>query len=257
MTDNTSNFNIQGLGVNVPKDKASSDPKVAAKEIETVFLSEFLKFALEQTSFGKDKFVSTYLPVITTEVAKSFSERGIGIGAFVLKSSNQLSVTSSDKAGNGSQAMSNEPPPPQPPLVKGGDSLHVTHHSSLPLNPPVSGRVSSGYGLRHDPIDGRLHAHNGIDIAVPEGTPVMPAAGGKVVYSGYAAGYGNCIVIEHDNGLTSLYAHNSINYVKAGEVVDENKVIALSGSTGRSTGPHLHFEVREKGLPVDPMGMFG
>lgn len=234
------------------QDKASSDPKTAAKEIETVFLSEFLKFALEQTSFGKDKFVSTYLPVITTEVAKSFSERGVGIGDFILKGSNQLSVTSSDKTSSGSQAMSNELKDKDPK-----DSLHVTHHPSLPLNPPVSGRVSSGYGMRHDPIDGRLHAHNGIDIAVPEGTPVMPAAGGKVVYSGYAAGYGNCVIIEHDNGLTSLYAHNSVNYVKAGEVVDANKVIALSGSTGRSTGPHLHFEVRKKGSPIDPMGLFG
>jgi murein DD-endopeptidase MepM/ murein hydrolase activator NlpD len=108
--------------------------------------------------------------------------------------------------------------------------------------------------LRHDPIDGKLRHHNGIDIAMPEGSPVKAAKEGKVIFSGLLSGYGNTVIVEHGNGLTSLYAHNSLNLVKEGDVVDKNSILALSGSSGRSTGPHLHFEVRKDGVAVDPMG---
>ena len=120
---------------------------------------------------------------------------------------------------------------------------------------PVSGRISSFYGLRVDPIDGTLKKHNGIDIAVSSGTKVRAVSSGKVVYSGYAKGYGNCVIIDHGNGFQTLYAHNSKNLVKTGQEVSQNTVIALSGSTGRVTGPHLHFEVRKDGKPVDPIAM--
>jgi murein DD-endopeptidase MepM/ murein hydrolase activator NlpD len=107
---------------------------------------------------------------------------------------------------------------------------------------PVNGVISSTVGLRYDPIDGTLRNHNGVDIAVPQGTPVKPVASGVVAYSGIRGGYGNIVIVEHDGGMTTLYAHNHVNLVATGDRVGTNTTIASSGSTGRSTGPHLHFE---------------
>ncbi len=120
--------------------------------------------------------------------------------------------------------------------------------SSGQLGWPVAGPVTSGYGSRW----GRMH--EGIDIAVGSGTPVHAAAAGTVVYAGWMEGYGNLIVIDHGNGLSTAYAHNSSLIVGQGAVVGTGYVIALSGSTGHSTGPHVHFEVRVNGAPVDPLG---
>ena len=114
------------------------------------------------------------------------------------------------------------------------------------LSWPVSGAVTSGFGTRW----GRMH--EGIDIAVPTGTAVHAAAGGTVVYAGWLEGYGNIVVIDHGNGLSTAYGHNSVLQVVQGSSVTAGSVIALSGSTGHSTGPHVHFEVRVNGVPVDP-----
>ncbi|MCC6345687.1 MAG: M23 family metallopeptidase [Nitrospirales bacterium] len=200
---------------------------------------------MEQTSFGKDKTVSSYLPFITGEMAESLAERGIGMGDFLLRNPALQEVV---EAGGEEAAAEN---------AQHSAGAASGKEEKERLRMPASGRVSSGYGVRHDPLDGKLKRHNGMDIALPEGTPVAPAAPGTVVFSGYSGGYGNCVIIEHGGGMTSLYAHNAENRVKTGEVVDTDTVIALSGSTGRSTGPHLHFEVRREGVPVDPLGLIG
>jgi len=113
---------------------------------------------------------------------------------------------------------------------------------------PVRGTITSLVGMRHDPIDGLLRHHNGVDIAVPEGTPVKPVASGVVTFSGVRSGYGNMVIITHDDSMVTLYAHNSVCIVKEGERVEAGSTIALSGSTGRSTGPHLHFEAWKDGV---------
>ncbi|GFE58673.1 M23 family metallopeptidase [Geobacter sp. AOG1] len=121
---------------------------------------------------------------------------------------------------------------------------------SAPATPtvlPVQGRITSPAGLRRDPIDGTLRNHQGVDIAVPTGTPVHPVAPGVVVYSGARGGYGYMIIIEHGDGMLTLYAHNSTNLAGVGTQVTDGTTIALSGSTGRSTGPHLHFEAWKGG----------
>lgn len=128
-------------------------------------------------------------------------------------------------------------------------SLKETHVDS-PAGLPLQGRVTSSTGLRVDPIDGRLRNHNGVDIAVPVGTPVKPVAPGVVAFSGARPGYGTMVVIDHNNGLVTLYAHHSTNLVSEGEQVDQQTHIALSGSSGRSTGPHLHFEAWQDGVNV-------
>ncbi|MBL0226469.1 MAG: peptidoglycan DD-metalloendopeptidase family protein [Geobacteraceae bacterium] len=126
-----------------------------------------------------------------------------------------------------------------------------------PKLPPVGGFITSGVGMRIDPIDGKWRHHNGIDIAIPEGTPVTSAAPGIVVFSGQRPGYGNTVLIEHPNGMISLYGHNSRLEALQGQSVDRDTVIALSGNTGRSTGPHLHFEVWQAGTNITPAFMPG
>ncbi|MGI8973268.1 MAG: murein hydrolase activator EnvC family protein [Gaiella sp.] len=113
---------------------------------------------------------------------------------------------------------------------------------------PVSGPVTSGFGPRW----GRLH--EGIDISVSEGTPVRAAAAGTVIYSGWLGGYGNLVVIDHGNGLSTAYAHNSSFASTVGQSVVAGETIAYSGNTGDSSGPHVHFEVRVGGSAVDPLG---
>jgi murein DD-endopeptidase MepM/ murein hydrolase activator NlpD len=120
------------------------------------------------------------------------------------------------------------------------------------LSLPVQGRITSHVGPRIDPIDGMLRTHNGVDIAVCEGTPVNPVAPGRVIYSGSRSGYGNLVVVEHADGLITLYAHNSLNLAPTGAEVDQNSIIARTGSTGRSTGPHLHFEAWKDGINMTP-----
>lgn len=126
-----------------------------------------------------------------------------------------------------------------------------------PRLPPVGGIITSGTGMRIDPIDGIWRQHNGLDIAIAEGTPVTPAAPGMVVYSGLRSGYGYTVLVEHDNGLITLYGHNSRLLVINGQQVDADTPIALSGNTGRSTGPHLHFEAWQAGVNVTPSFMPG
>jgi murein DD-endopeptidase MepM/ murein hydrolase activator NlpD len=114
-------------------------------------------------------------------------------------------------------------------------------------------KITSPYGYRNHPILKKKKLHTGIDIAVPSGTSILAANSGKVIYSGYNGGYGNTVIIDHGGKISTLYAHNSKLLVKVGDEVEKGKAVAKSGSTGLSTGPHLHFEVRENGQHVDPM----
>ena len=122
--------------------------------------------------------------------------------------------------------------------------------------PVVQGYYSSNYGYRIDPITGRSAFHTGVDLIASPGTPVVAAAGGVVSSVGFHPEYGNTVDIDHDNGLTSRYAHLLRSSVKAGDVVLKGQPIAQVGSSGRTTGPHLHFEVREKGIPLNPNKFF-
>jgi murein DD-endopeptidase MepM/ murein hydrolase activator NlpD len=124
---------------------------------------------------------------------------------------------------------------------------------TVPTTLPVAmGYYSSNYGYRIDPITGRNTFHTGVDLIAPPGSPVVAAAGGVVSTVASVSEYGNIVEVDHDNGLTTRYAHLSRSGVKVGDVVMKGQVIAQVGSTGRVTGPHLHFEVREKGIPLNP-----
>jgi murein DD-endopeptidase MepM/ murein hydrolase activator NlpD len=119
-------------------------------------------------------------------------------------------------------------------------------------SPVATARMTSGFGYRKDPFTGRQAFHAGIDFGVHEGTQVTSVAAGIVNWAGRHPEYGNMVEIKHGSGLVTRYAHNKANQVKAGDVVKKGQVIALSGSTGRSTAPHVHFEVYKNGRVVDP-----
>lgn len=119
---------------------------------------------------------------------------------------------------------------------------------------PASGTLTSGFGGRLSPGGVGSTNHEGIDLAVPEGTPIRAAASGTVIMASYNGGYGNYTCLDHGSGLSTCYAHQSQFAVTSGQSVDQGQVIGYSGNTGASTGPHLHFEVRINGAAVDPMG---
>ena len=122
---------------------------------------------------------------------------------------------------------------------------------------PVFGQLSSSFGSRRDPIDGSQRQHDGIDIAAPEGAPIQSVRPGVVSYVGELGSYGNVVFVDHGDGLQTRYAHCSEVLVEEGARVRPGTVIARVGSSGRSTGPHLHFESRKDGAPVDPGDLFG
>ena len=128
--------------------------------------------------------------------------------------------------------------------AQGGD----TTPSASGLIWPVNGPVTSPFGYRW----GRLHA--GIDIGVPEGTPIHASASGTVVIAGWVSGYGNYTCIDHGGGMATCYAHQSSFATSVGAHVTQGQVIGYTGCTGHCFGPHLHFEVRINGTPVDPLG---
>lgn len=117
---------------------------------------------------------------------------------------------------------------------------------------PAAGRISSGFGMRDHPRDGVRKMHTGLDITMPKGTPLHATADGVVSFADRSGGNGNIVVVEHGHGLSTVYAHNTRNKVKAGQTVKRGDVIAYSGSTGISTGPHVHYEVWRNGKSVNP-----
>jgi murein DD-endopeptidase MepM/ murein hydrolase activator NlpD len=122
------------------------------------------------------------------------------------------------------------------------------------IGQPIPGApLGSPFGLRNDPLGGGAGFHPGVDLDATSGTPIHAAGAGIVVVAGDCGGYGNCVVIDHGSSLATLYGHQSGVLVQVGEHVDAGQTIGLVGSTGMSTGPHLHFEVRLHGLPIDPM----
>lgn len=126
-------------------------------------------------------------------------------------------------------------------------------HTAFAFLWPARGIFTSGFGMRRHPLFGILHRHTGVDIAALWGTPVLAAAQGRVIYAGWFGGYGKIVVIDHGDGISTLYGHLSSLLVVAGDGVRRGQPVGRVGSTGYSTGPHLHFEVRIDGRPVDPV----
>ncbi len=211
--------------------------KSVAKEMESLFAFEMIKamrqttLASSENSFGKD----VYMSMFDMEIARLFAEKGLGLQDMLIKGFN-----------------SHIDPPSFSSISAGSEPLFPKIRPSFL---PVAGEISSSFGMRKHPIYGDYRFHHGVDISAPEGTPVYSAMSGRVIFSGEEAGYGNVVVVDHGNGYITKYAHNRVNLVKEGDYVDAAAVIAEVGSTGASTGPHLHFEVRYDGKSIDPINV--
>lgn len=133
------------------------------------------------------------------------------------------------------------------------DRYDMSRH--IPFHFPISGkyRISSPYGYRTHPISGKRSFHTGVDIAVELATPVYAAADGVVTYASLKGGYGRCVVIRHKYGYTTLYGHLIAYYTTKGDYVKKGDAIGFVGSTGNSTGNHLHYEIRKSGKPIKPI----
>lgn len=130
--------------------------------------------------------------------------------------------------------------------------------SSIPTGLPVKGYITDGFGMRRNPFNGEgREVHEGMDIAVDFGTPVRSTADGLVIHAGPYSGYGNLVIVYHTNGITTRYGHLSRISVETGQRVKRGDQIGHAGSTGRSTGPHVHYEIRENDQSVDPLKYVG
>jgi murein DD-endopeptidase MepM/ murein hydrolase activator NlpD len=123
---------------------------------------------------------------------------------------------------------------------------------SMPTLKPTNGWYTSGFGLRNSPFTNKSTMHEGLDLANHVGSTIVAPASGIVTYAGARAGYGNLVTLDHGYGIQTQFGHISRAYVKTGEKVKRGQRIAAVGNTGRSTGPHVHYEVRVNGIPVDP-----
>ncbi|MCX8069371.1 MAG: M23 family metallopeptidase [Thermodesulfovibrionales bacterium] len=244
--------------------KPKDNPENISQQIEKVFLNELLKNVFEHTEFGKNKAISPFIPFFTAEISHSFAVRGIGVGEFLtrteqLKSKKDNRLPKNEQLKETLEPLNNniQNNEEKNTSLQENNSSFDNKNDNFKLTIPVDGSISSTFGKRLDPFIGKWRQHNGIDIAIKEGSEVKTAASGKVAFVGEMKGYGKVVIIEHDEGYSSIYGHNSKNLVEKGQMVEVGQVIALSGATGRATGPHLHFEVRKDGEAINPLSLIG
>ncbi len=221
--------------------KVQDDSKAAAQQLEAFFLRQLLAEARPQGGMVDAGFAGdTFKSMLDEAIADKMSAAGgIGMSAMFAK---QLGKSEETSPGAQPPAAFPMPSTELGPEIEGAPRLVL----------PVAGRASSGYGMRNDPINHTASLHPGFDLAATTGTPVGAAAGGKVVHAGPAGTYGNLVTVRHGNGYETRYAHLSAVTVKQGDEVVPGQQIGAVGSTGHSTGPHLHFEVRHEGKAIDP-----
>jgi len=251
----------QALGAAAAGKATPNEKQKAAQEFVSLLFLEVLKAMRASIPkgglFESDPIQSdVYMTLADTEVSRALAGReGLGLRKII--------ETALDRTGAKDPVAHGTLPPHSStarPFQAGGlkaGSAAVEENHSHDLDAPAAGVVSSGFGFRADPFTGENKFHKGLDIAAPLGSAIKAAAAGKVVFSGWADGYGNLITVDHGDGITTRYAHAAANLVGAGDEVAAGQEIALVGSTGRSTAPHLHFEVHKNGQPVDPREVVG
>ncbi len=263
---------------NIEAYRGKNDPeaiKAVAKEMEALFAYELIKVMRETTdmpsqgAFGND----TYMSMFDMELSRLFAERGLGLQESLEKGLSSIARIAEKPAPRNKpqeqarkEAQTENRPSSILPKTDKAEALNETPDQDRnqdqkkalmteikSLLPDIERqRISSGYGLRNDPFSGGQKFHHGVDIPAPQGTAIHAVRKGIVFFSGEQRGYGNVVIIDHGDGFMTKYAHNQANLVKEGEAVDTGSVIARVGTTGKSTGPHIHFEVLYKGRDVSP-----
>lgn len=258
-------------GIFSARPNISRDPKVAAHEagisLESALLSKLLSESVGKMGDGPEaRFASdVFAQVVAEAVARS---GGVGIAKSVENSLAGVVQGEGAPRSPSLRAVEHVSPvglrsPVRPTLSSPHGHAHEHAGHEGPGAPVADqalstllvegrARVSSAYGARRDPIAGHTRFHHGVDVAAPEGAGIRAAREGVVTFAGERRGYGKVIEIDHGDGMSTLYAHASALNAKAGDHVNEGDIIAEVGSTGRSTGPHLHFEVRHADRAVDP-----
>jgi murein DD-endopeptidase MepM/ murein hydrolase activator NlpD len=267
--------NYSAHSANLPVEKRNEELKKASQEFEALFVSYLLKVMRstvqqsdeETGSLGKETYLEMFDQEIGLHIARSQS---LGIGEMLYRKlaekdeseprgqQNQpyLKLEQHSQVHSRSTPLSDQGHSDivQPSQPAAGGELTEPQPQLLDLKSPVNGIWSSSYGIRLDPFTHQCRFHHGVDVAAPAGSPILAAHAGTVVYSGFLGGYGNTVIIEHENGYRTLYAHAAKNLVVVGERVAPEQVIGIVGNTGRSTGSHLHFELEKDGEKLDPLG---
>ena len=230
------------LGDAKPEDRKAQLASIAA-EFESMLMGQMLGAMRQSAKWGgeedeKDGFGGqAFFEMIDTELVQKLARNGgLGLGAEL-----QRDLDRSFGQGGANPTLS----PLASPLPPAAGPASVDPQA-------VAKQVTSAYGWRADPIEGQARFHKGIDLAAAYGDDVRSAAPGRVVFSGEQRGYGNTVVVEHAGGVRSRYAHLASADVQAGVVIAAGQTIGRAGSTGRSTGPHVHFEVTVGDQSVDP-----
>lgn len=194
-----------------------------------------------------NEFAKTYTKISGSYVKKSSRGTSVNIANHTIEDIIKLNtlVKNMDMAFNNNNDLRLE-------LEKSNNELEE-FVDALPTFIPAKGKITSPFGMRNHPITHTRKVHKGVDIDAQTGDPIMAAASGKVIYAGLSGGYGNHVIVDHGNGFKTVYGHSSKLLVKAGQIVKKGQKIALVGSTGISTGPHLHFEIRIADTAVDPV----
>jgi murein DD-endopeptidase MepM/ murein hydrolase activator NlpD len=210
-----------------------------AEEFEALFLSHVLQVMRQSVTSGglfeEAPGNDIYREMMDQEVARALAHQG-GIGL-----AKQLNLQ---------LKKSVEPSPTAPdPAVEAEPPTHGEQKQQTKSQP----RITSDIGWRKDPFSGNWQYHQGVDLAAPDGTPVLAITAGRVVSSGWAGGYGNSVVVQNSDGVRVRYAHLSEIEVQSGQMVTEQQPVGAVGMTGRATGPHLHLEMEKDGHLMDPL----
>ena len=237
---------IPGISSAILPQTDPKDPKAIAAKVQAMFMEVMIKamedsVGAEDGLFGSSSTSEIYRGMFREQLGATMGEK---IGGSLMeelekgmrKSENNgldLNVPSTTPDFNDLQGLN----------TKGVAALAGAAKATRAL--PVSGVVTSEVGWRKDPFSGAMKYHKGTDIAAPQGTSIRAVAPGVVVESGAKGEYGNAVVIRTDDGRRMLYGHNSSNFVRVGDRVEQGEAIAAVGATGRATGPHVHFEVLE------------
>lgn len=230
-----------------PDGKVADGDAEAARQFEA-WMVAFLSKQMRETVKGgpwSGGAMGNFADLFDQEIGERVAETG----AFGLQASLVGSLAARRRALG-------EPEPAAAAAVVSGPSATSAGHT-LGKAAGEGIRVTSGYGTRRDPFHGAEREHHGVDYGAPAGTPILAAADGVVRFSGARGGYGNVVIVSHPDGTETRYAHCRDLGVRVGEAVAAGQAIATVGSTGRSTGPHLHFEVRRDGTPIDPASWNG
>ncbi len=224
-----------------PREAVRDNAQVAGKQLEAFFLRQLLAESRPHGGMLDGGFAGdTFKQMLDEAIAdKMTAAGGIGLTAMFAKQlgrADEVAAAPGPPIAHAVPAIGNDQVPSDAP------------HFIL----PVAGKPTSGYGMRADPVHGNLVNHTGFDLAAATGTQVSAAAPGTVIHAGPAGTYGNLVTLRHENGFETRYAHLSAVDVRVGDLVSEGQDLGKIGTTGHSTGPHLHFEIRHGGTAIDP-----